>query len=362
MQENEQFMRQALVLAAGRAGFTSPNPTVGAVLVKNGRILSQAAHHRAGAAHAEAAALQLAGSAARGGTLFVTLEPCNHHGRTPPCTEAIIAAGVTAVYYAVADPNPAAGGGHGRLEAAGIKVERGLCEAEATVLNRFFFYAVETKRPYIIAKFAASLDGKIATRTGDSQWITSPQSRQRGHELRQIVDGILIGAETAVADNPRLTTRLNRDDIHHPIRVVLDSRGRVPLNAHLFQPTMPAQTIVATTAAMPVTHRAALEARGVLVWEFEGDGRVPLSPLLDRLGRHGLMSVLVEGGGEVHASFFAQKEVQEVWAFIAPLIIGGADAPDPVGGQGVAALADAFRLQNLTVELVGTDVLLCGVV
>jgi len=391
MHEDEQFMRQALALAAERAGFTSPNPMVGAVLVKNGRLLSQAAHHHAGADHAEVAALKAANESARGATMYVTLEPCNHHGRTPPCTEAIIAAGVAKVHYAIADPNPAAGGGHERLEAAGIIVKRGLCEVEARALNRFFFHYVETKRPFIIIKFASSLDGKIATRTGDSKWISCAESRQRGHALRQIVDGILIGAETAVSDNPRLTTRLEGvateglatpspyatphgtgmvspcpnppSPIHHPIRIVLDSRGRVPLTAQLFQPTMPAQTIVATTAMMPIAHRRQLERQGVLVWEMEGDenGRVSIPALLDKLGQHGLMSILVEGGGQIHASFFAQRLVQEVWAFIAPLIIGGADAPDPVSGRGPADLAGAFHLQNLSVEQVGTDLLLRGI-
>ena len=363
MQEDEQFMRRALVLAAERTGFTSPNPMVGAVLVKNGRLLSTGSHHHIGAAHAEVAALQAAGKAARGATMYVTLEPCNHHGRTPPCTEAIIAAGVEKVHYAVADPNPIAGGGHARLKAAGINVERGLCEMEAMVLNRFFFHYVETKRPFTIVKFASSLDGKIATRTGDSKWISCPESRQRGHELRQIVDGILIGAETAVSDNPCLTTRLDRDDIHHPIRIVLDSHGRVPLTAHLFQPTMPTQTIVATTVAMSATHRRQLERQGVLVWEMDEDenSRVSIPSLLDKLGQQGLMSLLVEGGGQVHSSFFAQKLVQEVWAFITPLIIGGSDAPDPVSGYGPATLADAFRLQNLSVEQVGTDLLLRGI-
>ncbi len=363
MHEDEQFMRRALALAKERAGFTSPNPMVGAVVVKNGRFLSQSAHHHAGADHAEAAALKAAGKAARGATMYVTLEPCNHHGRTPPCTEAIIDAGITAVHYAIADPNPVAGGGHARLAAAGITVTSGVCAAEARALNRFFFHYVETKRPFTIIKFASSLDGKIATRTGDSKWISCPESRQRGHELRQIVDGILIGAETAVVDNPRLTTRLDLEEIHHPIRIVLDGRGRVPLTAHLFQPSMPAQTIVVTTAVMPTAHRTQLEKQGVLVWVMKGDknGRIPIPPLLDKLGQHDLMSLLVEGGGEVHASFFAAQQVQEVWAFIAPLIIGGADAPDPVSGRGPTALADAFRLNNLSVETVGTDLLLRGI-
>jgi diaminohydroxyphosphoribosylaminopyrimidine deaminase / 5-amino-6-(5-phosphoribosylamino)uracil reductase len=361
--DDEQIMRRALSLAGRGLGYTSPNPAVGAVVVRDGRIVGEGYHRRAGSAHAETEALQAAGQAARGATLYVTLEPCNHYGRTPPCTEAIISAGVAEVVYAVTDPNPhVAGRGHQRLLAAGLTVRSGLCEAEARRLNRFFFHTISGGRPYVIAKFAASLDGKIATRTGDSQWITSAPAREAGHRLRHLVDAILVGAGTAVADNPRLTTRLPQPDVRHPLRILLDSGGRVPLTAELFNPELPGKTLVATTAAMPAGHCRALESRQVsgLVLPATADGQVDLPALLHELGRRNLTSLLVEGGSEVLGSFFDAGLVNEVWAFMAPLIIGSADAPAPVGGRGLSRLADAVRLKEVTVETVGDDFLIKG--
>lgn len=362
-QQHERFMRRALALAKQAEGFTSPNPMVGAVVVQNGRIVGEGYHHYAGGAHAEVMALADAGEAARGATVYVSLEPCNHFGRTPPCTQALIDAEVAAVYYAVADPNPRAKGGHQTLEAAGIATSVGLCEAEARHLNRFFLRHVQHGCPYIIAKFAASLDGKIATRTGHSQWITGPDARQTGHGLRQAVDAILVGADTVVLDNPQLTTRLPNGKPSHPLRVVLDSQGRVPLDAHLFDPNLPGQTLVATTSAMSNEKRDALEARGVWVWEMPvaKNGRsVNLPALLSKLGEHNIQSVLVEGGGTVLGSFFDEGLVHEAWAFVAPMIIGGAGAPSPVNGFGPATLDHAWRLADVETEAVGKDVLVRG--
>ncbi len=350
---------QALALARLAEGRTSPNPLVGAVIVKNGRVVGEGYHHRAGEPHAEIEALRAAGNSARGATLYVTLEPCAHHGRTPPCTEALIAAGIAEVYYAVGDPNPRVNGkGHAKIEAAGIKVHRGLCEEEARELNRPFFKHVTTGRPFVTAKFAMSLDGKIATRSGDSRWITNPASRQCGHQLRNVTDAILVGAGTVLADDPQLTTRLDSDDIRHPLRIIADSRGRVPLSAQLFDQGLPGQTVVATTNATSLAHCAELSARGVDVWRLPSgaQGRVSLTALLDEIGRRGMLTLLVEGGSELLGAFFAEQQVDRVWAFIAPAIIGGRGAPGPVGGAGIEQLSQAIRLCRLETETLDGDV------
>ena len=352
-------MARALELARAHLGETSPNPTVGAVIVKDGRILAEGWHRAAGEPHAEIVALRQAGPSARGADMYVTLEPCDHFGRTPPCSRAIIEAGIARVFYAVPDPNPQARGGARTLAQAGVEVVRGPGEAEAREINRFFFHYVRTRRPYVIAKFAASLDGKIATRTGDSQWITGPAARARGHELRGMVDAILVGAGTVTADDPRLTARYPDGALRprQPLRIVLDSSGRIPLAARLFQPNLPGRTLVAATAAMPPSHRRALQKRGVEVITLPADHRrrVALPQLLTHLGQRQITSLLVEGGGEVLGSFFEQGLVQEVWAFLAPLIIGGRDAPGPVGGLGPATLAEAVRLHQARLAAVGKD-------
>ncbi|MBI3362489.1 MAG: bifunctional diaminohydroxyphosphoribosylaminopyrimidine deaminase/5-amino-6-(5-phosphoribosylamino)uracil reductase RibD, partial [Chloroflexi bacterium] len=316
----------------------------------------------------EIEALRAAGESARGATMYVTLEPCAHHGRTPPCTEALIAAGVAEVYYAVGDPNPRVNGqGHAQLEAAGVAVHRGLCEDEAREPNRPFFKHITTGQPFVIAKFAMSLDGKIATRTGDSRWITNEASRRRGHELRNVTDAILVGAGTVLADDPQLTTRLTPlfrfcetgegPGVRHPLRIVADSRGRVPLSARVFDPALAGQTALATTAAAPPAHCAELAARGVEVWTLPADsqGRVSLPALLDEIGRCGMLTLLVEGGSELLGAFFAGNLVDRAWAFVAPLIIGGQEAPGPVGGPGVERLAQAIRLCRLQVEMLDGD-------
>jgi diaminohydroxyphosphoribosylaminopyrimidine deaminase/5-amino-6-(5-phosphoribosylamino)uracil reductase len=372
------YMCRALELARRAEGRTSPNPMVGAVIVKDRRVVGEGYHHRAGEPHAEIEALRAAGELARGAAMYVTLEPCAHYGRTPPCTDALIAAGIAEVYYAVGDPNPRVNGrGHAQLEAAGIAVHCGPCKDEARELNRPFFKHVITGRPFVTAKFAMSLDGKIATRTGDSHWITNEASRQRVHELRNITDAILVGAGTVLADDPQLTTRLSPlplvgrppiaggrwgegpADVRHPLRIVADSRGRVPLSARVLDPMLPGQTVLATTAAASPAHRAELAGRGVEVWALPADaqGRVHLPALLDEIGRRGMLTLLVEGGSELLGAFFAEKLVDRAWAFVAPLIIGGADAPGPIGGLGVETLrvADALRLKRIQVETLDGD-------
>lgn len=365
------YMRRALALARQAEGRTSPNPMVGAVIVKDRRVIGEGYHHQAGKPHAEIEALRAAGKLARGATMYVTLEPCAHHGRTPPCTDALIATGIAEVYYAIGDPNPHVNGkGHTLLETAGITVHRGPCEEEARELNKPFFKHVTTGRPFVTAKFAMSMDGKIATRTGDSRWITNENSRQRAHALRNVTDAIIVGAGTVTADDPQLTTRPSPlslqgrgagdespADVRHPLRIVADSRGRVPLSARVFDPNLSGHTVLATTAAVSPAHCVELAARGVEIWTLPADsqGRVSLSALLDEIGRRGMLMLLVEGGSELLGAFFAGKLVDRVWAFIAPLIIGGRDAPGAVGGLGIKTLAQAIRLRHLQVEILDNN-------
>ncbi len=362
---NIKYMKHALGLARQGEGWTSPNPIVGAVIVKHGQVIGEGYHHRAGEPHAEAEALQVAGQNARDATLYVNLEPCNHHGRTPPCTQAIIDAGIAEVFYAVNDPNPnVAGNGHQRLVAAGLKVHQGPCSEEARYLNRFFFHYITANRPYVIAKFATSLDGKIATHTGHSQWISGEAARLEGHRLRHACDAILIGANTAIDDNPQLTTRLPGQPCSHPIRIVLDSQRRVPLGACLFDPSLPGKTMVATTSRVSTKRLEALRQQGVetLILPATGDGWVDIKSLLTELGKKQITSLMVEGGGQVLGSFFEAGLVDEVWAFIAPLIIGGAKAPGPIAGQGASVLPDAYSLKETTISQLGADYLIRGFV
>ena len=356
-------MLRALDLAGKAQGRTSPNPLVGAVLVKDGRIVGEGFHRRAGAPHAEVEALRAAGEAARGATAFVTLEPCAHHGRTPPCADALIEAGVAQVYSAGEDPNPHVnGGGHARLRAAGIQVQTGLCAMRAREINRPFLKYVACGRPWVTAKFAMSLDGKLATRRGDSQWITGEAARGRGHQLRNMADALLVGADTVLADDPRLTTRLPEyeGDVRHPLRIVVDSSGRVPRTACMFAPDLPGDVALATTVATAEKHCRGLQAQGVQVWRLpaDGSGHVDLGALLDEIGRREMLTLLVEGGGELTGSLVADGLLDEVYAFVAPLLIGGRTAPGPVGDPGAGELAQALRLGNMVTEQIGADVLI----
>ena len=367
---NDYFMQRALSLAQLARGRTSPNPMVGAVIVKDGRIVGEGYHHRAGEPHAEIHALRQAGEAARGATLYVNLEPCSHYGRTPPCTQAIIAAGIAEVHMAMLDPNPLVNGrGRDQLEAAGIRTYVGEREAEARELNEAFIKYITTGRPFVTAKFAMSLDGKIATHTGEARWITGPKARRWVHQLRDVTDAIMVGVNTVLADDPRLTTRLDDGkegrEVHHPLRVIVDSRGRIPLTAKVLAADTPGRTLIATTEAMPPDRRKALERLGAQVLVLPAHvrgGRVSLPHLLDALGKREVTSLLVEGGGTLLASFFEQRLVDKVLAFVAPLIIGGQGAPTPVAGQGVARLSQSLRLERVRVEKVGTDVLISGYV
>jgi len=354
---DERYMRMALRLARRGAGRTSPNPMVGAVLARGGQIIATGYHHRAGADHAEIAALKQAGRRARGATLYINLEPCDHAGRTPPCTLALINAGIRKVVAGMIDPNPrVAGKGIRRLRRAGIEVEVGALESECRRLNASFIKYITKKLPFVILKLAASLDGKIATRTGNSQWITGKAAREFVHRMRNEVDAVVVGVETVIGDNPRLTCRIpgGRD----PWRVILDGHLRIPVTARLLRPSTRGKTIVVTGLKASPNRIRALQARGAEVWRLplRKDG-VPWNLLLARLAHMGAMSVMIEGGAVTATGALARKVVDRIFFFYAPKIIGG-DAKSMIGSLGIARVASAVRLKNPDVQKLGEDFLI----
>ena len=354
-------MQRALDAAASARGITTPNPWVGSVLVRDGQIISTGSTAPPGGPHAEAHALTSAPDP-RGADLYVTLEPCTPFPgkRTPPCAQAIINAGVSRVVIAVSDSDAnVSGRGTALLRAAGITVEVGDGAEAATELLRPYLKHRQTGLPYVIAKFAASLDGRTATATGDSKWITSEPARERAHQQRAWVDAIMVGSGTVLADDPSLTARpAAKLSPHQPVRVVLDARGRISPGATLFK--QPGHTIVATVRDAPTAWKRDIATAGVQVIECEADGSgVNLHQLLAALAQRGIMSIWAEGGATLLGSLFAGGHADEAWAFIAPLIIGGDGLP-AVGGAGVARVADALRLIDPVVELLPPDVLVRG--
>jgi diaminohydroxyphosphoribosylaminopyrimidine deaminase / 5-amino-6-(5-phosphoribosylamino)uracil reductase len=356
------FMSRALALAWTAPEPTSPNPTVGAVVVADGEIMGEGVTEPPPGRHAEIVALEQAGERASGATLYVTLEPCRHFGRTPPCTDAIIAAGIVEVHYAIADPASESGGGHTVLEAAGVRVTAGEGEAEARRINEAFFKHRETGLPFVIAKFAASLDGRIAAASGDSRWVSGPVAREWSHRLRTRIDAIICGSETIIIDDPLLTARPNGcDAARQPLRVVVDSRGRVPPMARVFEATDSVFTLVATSEDASTTWRGSIEATGAEVLTFsKHDDHVDLEELLRELARRDVVTALVEGGGVLLGGFFDRGLVDQVHAIIAPIIIGAADAPGAIAGRGADRMADALKLRDITVERLGEDLLVTG--
>lgn len=355
------YMERAMALARLAEGRTVPNPLVGAVIVNNGRIVGEGYHQKAGTPHAEVHALRQAGDKARGATIYVTLEPCSHYGRTPPCAEALIKAGVARVVAAMTDPNPqVAGRGLKMLEAAGIRTEVGLREAEARRLNEVFIKYITTRRPFVVMKTAMTWDGKIATNTGQSRWVTGPAARTHVHRLRSIYDGIMVGIGTVLADDPQLTARLAEEDAKNPARIVVDSRLRVPLKAQVVNRLLTARTIIATTGQAPVDKIAALESRGVEILVIDSGERVDLNQLMIELGQREICSVLLEGGATLNAAALEAGIVDKVLSFIAPKIVGGTAAPTPVGGPGKPVMDEAWCLRDCSVEKLGEDFLLTG--
>lgn len=354
--EHEIYMRRAIELARQGIGRTSPNPMVGAVIVNEGRIVGEGWHKKAGTAHAEIHALNNAGPLAKGATVYVTLEPCSHYGRTGPCAIALIEAGVSKVVVAMTDPNPLVSGkGIAILRESGIEVEEGLLSSEAAKLNESFIKWISTGIPFIAVKTAVTLDGKIATVAGESQWITGSSARQKVHSLRDRYDAILVGIGTVLADNPKLTTRLPSGG-KNPIRIIVDSRGRAPLNANVVCDQQ-AHTIIAVTENAPSERIQALSNSGVevIITSTGPNGGVCMGELFKKLGERKITSILVEGGAAINGTLLVEKLIDKVYWFIAPKLVGGSSAPGPIGGRGITALADAALLEDIVTESIGSD-------
>ena len=362
METDERYMWMALDLARQGRGRTSPNPMVGAVVVKEGQVVGSGFHEKAGRPHAEAAALKQAGAKAKGATLYVNLEPCNHHGRTGPCTEAIIKAGIKRVVAAMKDPNPGVtGSGFKRLIKAGLEVKEGVLEEEALILNEAFVKYVTTGLPFVSVKTATSLDGKTATKTGDSKWITGEKSRQYVHRLRDRSDVIMVGIETVLKDNPKLTTRLEAGAGKDPLRVIVDSSGRFPLEAQMLKMSSDAKTVVAVTSEAPEEKCHALKARGAQVMVLPAKkGRVDLKALLKELAASGLSSVFVEGGGTLNYSLLEEGLIDKFYLFFAPLIVGGKESSTSFDGRGIELMKNAWAVEKIKIRQFDQDLLLTG--
>jgi len=356
---SEALMRRALDLAERARGLTSPNPMVGAVIARNGEIVGEGFHERAGGPHAEVVALEAAGARARGATLYVTLEPCNHVGRTAACVPAIFAAGITRVVAALADPNPfVTGGGVAALRERGVAVVTGVLEAEAAAQNRVFLTAMRARRPHVTLKAGMTADGKIADVHGAARWITGEAARAEAHRQRSEVDAIVAGVTTVLRDDPALTVRLDRPWPREPWRVVLDTTARTPPSARVITGASPPRALIAVGEQAPAERVAALGSAGATVVRCPlHKGRVALDAMLAELFEREARAVLVEGGGEVHASFVDAGLVDRVTLFIAPLLLGGQTAPTVIGGAG-RELKSAIRLATLTSRLIGDDLLI----
>ncbi len=380
---DEAMMRRAIMLARRAAGWTNPNPLVGAVIVKDGRIIGEGCHERYGEAHAERNALASCTEDPAGATLYVSLEPCCHQGKQPPCTEAVIGAGITRVVVGSRDPNPLVSGkGNAQLRAAGIEVVEDVLRARCDALNPIFFHYIRTGKPYVVAKWAMTLDGKIATHTGDARWVSGEESRKDAHELRHRLAAVMAGIGTVLADDPMLNARCDHP-CNQPLRIVVDSRLRIPRESKLVQTAREYPLLVAT--ALPedderaqVLRDAGVEILSLPAMDGEGglpaaggaidssatdgdvnpsvaDGKVDLAALMDVLGARGIDSVLVEGGAGIHAAMFAADLVDETIVYLAPKICGGKDAPGPVGGTGARLMADAMALGEPRFVRLGTD-------
>jgi diaminohydroxyphosphoribosylaminopyrimidine deaminase / 5-amino-6-(5-phosphoribosylamino)uracil reductase len=357
---NLHHMRRALDLAVRGQGWVEPNPMVGCVIAHGDRIVGEGWHQRFGHPHAEVEALRAAGPAATGATMWVTLEPCCHHGKTPPCTRAILAAGIRRVVVAQQDPFPqVSGGGLNELRAAGVEIEVGVLEEEARQLNAPYLKLLATGRPWVLAKWAMTLDGRTATRSGSSQWISNDQSRQIVHELRGRVDAIVIGRETARLDNPLLTARPAGP--RTALRVIVDTRATLSSQSQLVQTARQFPLLVAVGSNAPPGERRRLEAAGCEVFVCDAEEQVDrLAQLLDELGRRRMTNVLVEGGGRLTGSLLDARHIDEVHVFIAPKLVGGQLARSPIDGDGIDDMSLAFHLESPQWRIVGSDVYVSG--
>jgi len=356
MQSAEMHMRRALELAERGRGYVEPNPLVGAVLVRDGVVVGEGFHEKFGQAHAEVNAIAGAGEKAVGATLYVTLEPCCHHGKTPPCTDALIRAGIAWVEAAQCDPFPqVAGKGAAQLEAAGIPISFGVCADESKTLNAPYLTLLQFGRPFVHAKWAMTLDGKIATRTGDSKWISNETSRGKVHRLRGRMDAVVVGIGTALADDPLLTARPAGPRI--PVRVVLDSQARLPLTSQLVRTARATPTMIVTLVDAPFDRVEKLREAGceVFLTPKSKEG-VDVAAWLSEMGKRRWTNVLVEGGGKTLGSFFDAGAVDHAHVFVAPKVVGGALSPTPVAGQGIAQIAEFAHWSTFAVEQLGEDV------
>jgi diaminohydroxyphosphoribosylaminopyrimidine deaminase/5-amino-6-(5-phosphoribosylamino)uracil reductase len=365
MSIDETYMRHALDLAALGWGRTNPNPLVGAVIVRDDEVIGEGYHARVGEAHAELAALQqarLAHHDVHGATLYVTLEPCSHQGRTPPCTGAIIESGIHDVVIAMHDPNPlVAGNGIRQLQAAGIRIRTGILEQEACKLNEIFIKYITRHKPFVILKSAMTLDGKIASVSGDSRWISCEKSRQHVHRLRDRVAAIMVGSHTVLTDDPFLTARLPEGQGMDPVRIVVDSAGRIPLTSHVIKNNSAAGMILATTSRIPYNREIRYQECGIKIIKLDGpDEKVDLAALMRVLADLEIDSVLIEGGGGLNAAALTAGIVDKVLLFIAPKIIGGEKAITSVEGAGITLMRDAIRLEQMTCSHSGEDILIEG--
>lgn len=357
---DEKYMRLAMQLAGNAIGRTSPNPLVGAVIVKDNRVVGCGWHRKAGTPHAEVHALNQAGELAQGADVYVTLEPCAHYGKTPPCAKALVEAKVKNVYGGLLDVNPkVAGKGFKILEDAGIHVEYGFLQDELRKQNEVFFKWIEHKKSFVVLKAAMTLDGKIATAIGQSKWITNETSRAYGYKLRDIYDGIMVGINTVIEDNPMLTARV--DGGKNPIRIVVDSSLKIDINANVVQDKS-AKTIIATTDKADKDKILKLQAQDVdvIVVDKDENDKVDIEKLLDILGQKNICSILVEGGATLSGSFVAKKIVDKVYFFIAPKIIGGKEAKTPVAGTGILNLQETLTLKDIQIEKLEEDILIIG--
>jgi diaminohydroxyphosphoribosylaminopyrimidine deaminase/5-amino-6-(5-phosphoribosylamino)uracil reductase len=362
MTEQNKYMQLAYELAKKGVGQVNPNPLVGAVIVKDDRIIGKGYHEYYGGPHAEVNAFRSAEESVEGATMYVTLEPCSHYGKTPPCAEAIVKNKIAKVVIGMLDPNPlVAGRGVTIMQEAGIEVEYGFMEQELTQMNRVFLQFIQTKLPYVLLKTAMTLDGKIAAHTGDSRWVSNEASRTKVHHLRNELMGIMVGVDTVIADDSLLTCRLEDQKTRNPIRIVVDTHARIPLESKILNSSQQAKTIVAVGENADVEKRRQIEALGNQVMEVQmKNGRVDLKHLMSLLGKQGIDGILLEGGATLNFSALEAGIVNEVISFIAPKIIGGSTSKSPVGGKGIDMMRDAIELQELKWEQLGNDLMISG--
>lgn len=357
MHSDEELMRHAVALARNGAGWTNPNPLVGAVVVKDGRIIGEGWHERYGQQHAERNALDRCEQNPAGATMYVTLEPCCHQGKQPPCTEALVNAGISRVVVGSRDPNPLVSGkGNAVLREAGIVVTEDVLRNDCDALNPIFFHYIQKKRPYVVAKWAMTLDGKIATAAGDARWVSNERSRADVHALRHRLAAIMVGIGTVLADDPLLSAR-RAIASNQPLRVIVDSKLRIPSDCRLVNTANEALLLVATALDGSCEKAKCLAAKGIQVVSLpDAAGRVDLAALMSYLAQNGIDSVLVEGGGGLHESLFSMNLVNEAVVYVAPKVVGGAQAKTPVEGKGKASMSDAFMLGAPIVQRMADDV------